>query len=170
MPSSLYESYTRELDVANIFSVPQWNNKWGIRTMAGRWGGIGLELLLKRMKTTFNIVYIFKSCNFKSLFHVLSHTIRIVNRENAQIRVSSLIHLKKMEAISFKEWEFWMRTTWNAHVQSPDYCSNMCLKHGKKARKGRVVQIDFLPPHTNLISESTSMVRMLVLFIQGFPL
>lgn len=35
---------------------------------------------LKKIKTIFIIVCIFKSCNLKSLSHVLSHTVRTVNR------------------------------------------------------------------------------------------
>lgn len=47
--------------------------------MVGRWGGIELEIFIK--KKIFNIVCIFKFCNFKSIFYVLFYIIRSVNRE-----------------------------------------------------------------------------------------
>lgn len=83
------------------------------------------------------------------------------------------IHLKKMEAISFKEeWEFWMRTTWNAHIQSPDYISNICSKHDtERQEKVRLCMLIPTPPHPtpshpNLWSISN--MRRLASFIQGF--
>lgn len=100
MLSSLYiESYIKELDIANIFSVV--NNKEESRSMVGR-GGLEIYIKKKKKKEKSPQHSLYLQILCKSLFHVLSHTIRIVNRENAQIHVASSIHLKKMEAISFK--------------------------------------------------------------------
>lgn len=130
------------------------NNKNGWQRRRYRIENFYLE---KKKKATFNIACIFKSCNLKSFFHVLSHTMRTVNRENAHIHLSSSIHWTKMEAVSFKEWELWMRTTWNARVQSPAYCCNACSNHDKMAKPGKTVQGDShstpphpTPPHPNL--------------------
>lgn len=62
MLSSLYiESYIKELDIANIFSVV--NNKEESRSMVGRGGlEIYIKKKKKKRKRALNIVCIFKSC------------------------------------------------------------------------------------------------------------